>query len=322
MKTYDVIEMGELLVDFTMNGKNERGNAIFEACPGGAPCNVLAMLSKLGRKTSFLGKVGRDSFGEQLRNTLSDLGIDTSHLYEDTTVHTTLAFVHTLPDGDREFSFYRNPGADMMLTEEEVFEEYIRQAQVFHFGTLSMTHEGVRKATKKAVELAKKNGILITFDPNLLPPLWKSLEEAKEQMKYGFSKCDVLKISDNELRFISEKEDHDEGICILQEKYGIPLIFLTLGKDGSRAYYKGRRVEEKGYNVRVTDTTGAGDTFCGNIIHYVLQYGLDTLTEEKLREILVFANSAAALVTTKKGAICSRPEREEILSLIKKEKRM
>ena len=322
MKTYDVIEMGELLVDFTMNGKNERGNAIFEACPGGAPCNVLAMLSKLGRKTSFLGKVGRDSFGEQLRNTLSDLGIDTSHLYEDTTVHTTLAFVHTLPDGDREFSFYRNPGADMLLTEEEVFEEYIRQAQVFHFGTLSMTHEGVRKATKKAVELAKKNRILITFDPNLRPPLWKSLEEAKEQMKYGFSKCDVLKISDNELRFISEKEDYDEGIYILQEKYGIPLIFLTLGKDGSRAYYKGWRVEEKGYNVQVTDTTGAGDTFCGNIIHYVLQYGLDTLTEEKLREILVFANSAAALVTTKKGAICSMPEREEILSLIKKEKRM
>lgn len=322
MKTYAVIAMGELLIDFTMNGKNERGNPMFEACPGGAPCNVLAMLNKLGRKTSFLGKVGRDSFGEQLKNTLKHAGIDTSHLYEDENVHTTLAFVHTLPDGDREFSFYRNPGADMMLTEEEISEEYIRQAKVFHFGTFSMTHEGVRKATKKAVELAKKNGLLITFDPNLRPPLWETMEEAKEQMKYGFSKCDVLKISDNEVQFISGKEDYDEGIKLLQKEYKIPLIFLTLGKDGSRAYYKGMRIEEKGYNVQVADTTGAGDTFCGNIIHYVLQYGLETLTEENIREILAFANSAAALVTTKKGAICSMPEQEEIVSLMKKEKRI
>lgn len=322
MKKFDAIAMGELLIDFTMNGKTERGNSVFEACPGGAPCNVLAMLSKLGRKTSFLGKVGKDSFGEYLKNTLNNVGIDTSYLYEDEAVHTTLAFVHTLPDGDREFSFYRNPGADMMLTEEEVMEEYICRANLFHFGTLSMTHEGVRKATKKAVELAKKNGLIVTFDPNLRPPLWENQEEAKVQMRYGFSKCDVLKISDNEVQFITGETDYDEGIRLLREEYHIPLILLTLGKDGSRAYYKDMRVEEKGYHVQVTDTTGAGDTFCGNIIHYVLQYGLETLTEERLREILAFANSAAALVTTKKGAICSMPEREEILSLMKKEKRI
>ncbi|GAB5615148.1 carbohydrate kinase [Faecalimonas hominis] len=322
MKTYDVIALGELLIDFTMNGENERGNSMFEACPGGAPCNVLAMLNKLGRKTSFLGKVGKDAFGIQLRKTLETAGIDTSKLYEDREVHTTLAFVHTLPDGDREFSFYRNPGADMMLVEEEVTEEYIRQARVIHFGTISMTHDGVRNATKKAVELAKKNGLLITFDPNLRPPLWESLESAKEQMEYGFSQCDVLKISDNELQFASGKEDYDEGICILQEKYKIPLIFLTLGKEGSRAYYKGMCVEEKGYNVQAVDTTGAGDTFCGSVIHAVLKYGLETLTEEKLREILAFANSAGALVTTKKGALCSIPKQEEIMELMKKEKRI
>ena len=186
-----------------------------------------------------------DAFGIQLRKTLETAGIDTSKLYEDREVHTTLAFVHTLPDGDREFSFYRNPGADMMLVEEEVTEEYIRQAKVIHFGTISMTHDGVRNATKKAVELAKKNGLLITFDPNLRPPLWESLESAKEQMEYGFSQCDVLKISDNELQFASGKEDYDEGICILQEKYKIPLIFLTLGKKGSCAYYAKENVWKK-----------------------------------------------------------------------------
>ncbi|WP_461812411.1 carbohydrate kinase family protein [Faecalimonas sp.] len=322
MKEYDVIAMGELLIDFTMNGKNERGNTIFEACPGGAPCNVLAMLSKLGRKTSFLGKVGQDFFGRQLRNRLKDVGIDTSCLYEDKLVPTTLAFVHTLMEGDREFSFYRNPGADMMLVEEEVFEEYICQAKVFHFGTLSMTHEKVKRATKKAVELAKKNGLLITFDPNLRSPLWESLEDAKEQMNYGFLKCDVLKISDNELQFVSGKENYNEGIKCLQEKYKIPLIFLTLGKGGSRAYYRNICVEEKAYNVPTVDTTGAGDTFCGNVIHYVLQYGIENLTEKKLREILTFANSAAAIVTTRKGALCSMPTQQEILELIKKEKRI
>lgn len=322
MKTYDVIAMGELLIDFTANGKNERGNTVFEACPGGAPCNVLAMLSKLGRKTSFLGKVGKDSFGRQLRNNLKDTGIDTSHLYEDKIVPTTLAFVHTLADGDREFSFYRNPGADMMLEEQEVSEEYICQAKIFHFGTLSMTHEKVKRATRKAVELAKKNGLLITFDPNLRPLLWENLEDAKEQMKYGFSKCDVLKISDNELQFVSGKENYDEGIKLLQEKYKIPLIFLTLGRGGSRVYYGKICVEEKAYDVPVIDTTGAGDTFCGNVIHFILQYGVENLTEKNLREILDFANSAAAIVTTRKGALCSMPEQKEILALMKKEKRI
>ena len=317
-KKYDVIALGELLIDFTMNGQSEQGNNMFEACPGGAPCNVLALLNKMGKKTAFIGKVGKDQFGTLLRDTITEAGIDASNLMVDENVNTTLAFVHTFPDGDREFSFYRNPGADMMLTADEVNPEVVKDTKVFHFGTLSMTHEGVREATKKAVETAKANGCLVSFDPNLRPPLWSSLDLAKEQMEYGFGKCDILKISDNEIQFVSGKEDYDEGIAYLQETYNIPLILLTMGKDGSRAYYKGMRVERPGFSVKAIETTGAGDTFCGSSLNYLVDHDFDNLTEEQLGEMLTFANAAAALVTTKKGAIKAMPVKEEVLELIQK----
>ena len=315
-RLYDVTAMGEMLIDFTLNGQSEQGNHLFEACPGGAPCNVLAMLNKLGRKTAFIGKVGEDQFGRLLKGTIDELGIETKGLILDKEIHTTLAFVHTFPDGDREFSFYRKPGADMMLTEEEVDYDLIRQSRIFHFGTLSMTDEPVRSATKKALEVAKEAGCLITFDPNLRPPLWNSLDEAKKQMEYGFQYCDMLKISDNEIQFVSGKEDYDEGICCLQDKYNIPLIFLTMGKDGSRAYYKDIRVERKGFQVKAIETTGAGDTFCGCSIHGLLTHGLEGLTEEILGDMLTYANAGAALITMKKGAIRSMPEPENITKLI------
>lgn len=317
-KKYDVIALGELLIDFTMNGQSEQGNNMFEACPGGAPCNVLALLNKMGKKTAFIGKVGKDQFGALLRDTITEAGIDASNLKVDENVNTTLAFVHTFPDGDREFSFYRNPGADMMLTADEVNPEVVKDTKVFHFGTLSMTHEGVREATKKAVETAKANGCLVSFDPNLRPPLWGSLDLAKEQMEYGFGKCDILKISDNEIQFVSGKEDYDEGIAYLQETYNIPLILLTMGKDGSRAYYKGMRVERPGFSVKAIETTGAGDTFCGSSLNYLVDHDFENLTEEQLGEMLTFANAAAALVTTKKGAIKAMPVKEEVLELIQK----
>lgn len=316
-KKYDVIALGELLIDFTMNGQSEQGNNMFEACPGGAPCNVLALLNKMGKKTAFLGKVGKDQFGTLLKNTITEAGIDASRLVMDDTVNTTLAFVHTFPDGDREFSFYRNPGADMMLTEEEVDPAFIAQTKIFHFGTLSMTHDEVRAATKKAVQAAKDAGCLVSFDPNLRPPLWSSLDLAKEQMEYGFGMCDILKISDNEIQFVSGKEDYDEGIKYLQEKYDIPLILLTMGRDGSRAYYKGMRVERPGFSVKAIETTGAGDTFCGSSLNYIAEHGFDSLTEDQLGELLTFANAAAAIVTTKKGAIRSMPERAEVEELIR-----
>ncbi len=317
-KLYDVTAMGELLIDFTMNGQSEQGNNMFEACPGGAPCNVLAMLNKLGRKTAFVGKVGQDQFGRLLKETIADSGIETRGLVMDEDIRTTLAFVHTFPDGDREFSFYRNPGADMMLSEDEVDYDLIRQSKVFHFGTLSMTDEPAKTATKKALEAAREAGCLITFDPNLREPLWKSLDDAKEAMEYGFGYCDMLKISDNEIQFISGKEDYDEGIRYLQEKYHIPVIFLTMGKDGSRAYYKDIRVERAGFSVKAIETTGAGDTFCGCAINGLLKYGLEGLTEETLGELLTYANAGAALITLKKGAIRSMPEPAQIEEMIQK----
>ena len=318
MRNYDVIALGELLIDMTDNGMSGQGNTLFEANPGGAPCNVLAMLNKLGRKTAFVGKVGQDQFGRLLKETIADSGIETRGLAMDEDIRTTLVFVHTFPDGDREFSFYRNPGADMMLSEDEVDYDLIRQSKVFHFGTLSMTDEPVKTATKKALEAAREAGCLITFDPNLREPLWKSLDDAKEAMEYGFQYCDMLKISDNEIQFISGKEDYDEGIRYLQEKYHIPVIFLTMGKDGSRAYFKDIRVERAGFPVKAVETTGAGDTFCGCAINGLLKYGLEGLTEETLGELLTYANAGAALITLKKGAIRSMPEPAQIEEMIRK----
>ena len=316
-RKFDVTALGELLIDFTENGSSSQGNPVMEANPGGAPCNVLAMLERLGKKTAFIGKVGRDMFGTQLKNAVEEVGIDTRNLIMDENCHTTLAFVHTYPDGDRDFSFYRDPGADMMLTKEEVQKDLIEASRIFHFGTLSSTHEGVREATRYAIELAKEAGCIVTFDPNLRPPLWKSLEDARAEIEYGMSKCDVLKISDNEVEFMCGTTDYNKGAAMLQEKYNIPLILITMGKDGSRAYYKDMIVEAAPFLQENTiETTGAGDTFCASTLNYVLDHDLEDLTEENLKELLTFANAAASLITTRKGALRVMPTREEVESFI------
>jgi len=317
MKKYHVTALGELLIDFTENGLSNQGNFLMEANPGGAPCNVLAMLQKLGKKTAFIGKVGNDFLGKHLKKVVEEVGIDTRNLLLDEDVHTTLAFVHTYADGDRDFSFYRNPGADMNLRAEEIDEDLISQSEIFHFGSLSLTHPGVREATKKALQIARDKGCLITYDPNLRPPLWSSLEEAKEQIASGMQWCDVMKISDNEIQWFTGKEDFDEGIRVLQDTYHIPLILLSMGKDGSRAYYKGMRVEAKPFLQKNTiETTGAGDTFCACVINYVLEHGLQDLTEENLQEMLTFANAAASLITTRKGALRVMPEKADVEAMI------
>lgn len=316
-KQFDVTALGELLIDFTENGVSSQGNPLLEANPGGAPCNVLAMLERLGKKTAFIGKVGKDMFGSQLKAAVEEVGIDTQGLIMDEEIHTTLAFVHTYPDGDRDFSFYRNPGADMMLTKEEVSEELIRNSRIFHFGTLSSTHEGVRAATRHAIEIAKAAGCTITFDPNLRPPLWKSLDDAKTEIEYGLTKCDVLKISDNEVEFLFGTTDYDRGAALIREKYNIPLVLITMGKDGSRAYYKNLRVESAPFLQENTiETTGAGDTFCASVLNYVLEHGLEDLTADNLSEMLTFANAAASLITTRKGALRVMPKRQEVLDFI------
>ncbi|HAH61481.1 MAG TPA: carbohydrate kinase [Treponema sp.] len=316
-KEFDVVALGELLIDFTSSGISDQGNQLFEANPGGAPCNVLAMLQKLGRKTAFIGKVGKDQFGVLLAGTLRGLGIDTRNLMTDPVCNTTLAFVHTAPDGDRSFSFYRKPGADMMLNEDDIGEDLFRNARLFHFGTLSMTHEGVREATKKAVALAQKNHLTISFDPNLRPPLWDSLDEAKEQMQYGISVCDILKISDDELSFVTGCAVVEDSVNVLRKISPARLILVTMGKKGSQAFCNGVHVEKKTFSsLRPVDTTGAGDTFCGCALDFVLDHDLDNLESGELADMLLFANAAASIVTTRKGALRVMPERSEIESLL------
>ena len=317
-KRFDVLALGELLIDFTENGQSEQGNPLLEANPGGAPCNVLAMLQKLGKRTAFVGKVGKDMFGTQLRQAAEDAGICMDYLLEDEAVHTTLAFVKTFPNGDRDFSFYREPGADMMLRGDELPPEALQNARIFHFGTLSMTHPEVRFATRKAVTLAKEAEALISFDPNLRPPLWHDLEEAREQIAWGLSRCDILKIADNELEFMTGETDFDRGAAALKRLYpNIRLLNVTAGADGSYSYYGDKRVFVPSFRLGGTiETTGAGDTFCACVLNFVLENGIEKLGEKQLTDMLRFANAAAYLVTTKKGAIRSMPEREQVLAIL------
>ena len=291
-KKYDVTALGELLIDFVQNGLSDQGNPL-----------------------------GNDMFGRMLKTRAGGEGIDMTGLFMDEEVHTTLAFVEKLPNGDRDFSFYRKPGADIMLTKDEVKASaaLIEGARIFHFGTLSMTDDDVEKATKEAVKIAKKAGCVISFDPNLRPPLWSSEEKAKEKIRWGLSQCDVLKISDNEITFMTGEEDLDKGIHKIIDQYHIPLVFATFGPDGSKAYCGGKEVYEAGFlNPNTIETTGAGDTFCASALLHVLKYGIEGLdNEEHLHELLTFANAAASLVTTKKGALCVMPTVDQVEAYIK-----
>lgn len=319
MKKYDVVAMGELLIDFTYCGESKKFNPIFEANPGGAPCNVLAMLKKYGRSCTFIGKIGNDLFGKMLISVLDNIGIDYKGLIVDDFYNTTLAFVKNDDNGDREFSFYRNPGADMMLRTDEIDYDEIKQSKIFHFGSLSMTDEGVRLATKKAIECAKINKLMISYDPNLRPLLWKSMDEAREQILYGLSKCDVLKISDNELEFVTGTSNFDRGVKFIMKKFpNIRLLNLTAGEHGSYSYYKNVKAYMPSYLLGGTvDTTGAGDTFCGSTLNYLLDHDLERLTYDNLRDMLRISNAAAYLVTTQKGAIRSMPSPDEVKEVVK-----
>ena len=317
-KEFDVVALGELLVDFTQNGLSEQGNTLFEANPGGAPANVLAMLRKLGKSCAFIGKVGKDSFGDMLARTVADAGIDTRALMRDPVIPTTLAVVHTFPNGDRDFSFYRKPGADIMLRIEELDEDMLRSCRIFHFGTLSLTDEPCKSATKRAYDLAKASGALISFDPNLRPPLWPDEKSAKAAIEWGLARCDILKISDNEIEFMTGEKDFDKGAAILQARYPqIRLLNVTAGADGSFSYYGKKHVFVPACKLGgVIETTGAGDTFCASVLNFVLERGLDGLSEDDLTAMLRFANTAAYIVTTKKGAIRSMPARAQVEELL------
>ena len=313
---FDVVAFGELLIDFISDGVGTNGNPVYEANPGGAPCNVLAMLGKLGYHTAFIGKVGKDDFGRQLIAALQSIGISTEGLIADEKANTTLAFVHKKPDGDRDFSFYREKGADTLLQKEEIDLSLLENCRIFHFGTLSMTDEPALSATKFALEHAKRAGALVSFDPNYRPPLWKNEALAKKAALYGIKNCDILKIADNELQWLTGIEDIDSAVEQLKQQSSAKLMFVTLGKKGSLAYTQNRKVYAPAFlTPKTVDTTGAGDTFCACALGFTLQHGIYDLTEKQLSDLLRFANAAASIVTTRKGALLSMPEQKEIEAL-------
>ena len=273
MKKYDAVALGELLIDFTNEGSSLKGNPLFEANPGGAPCNVLSMLSKLHRKTAFIGRVGNDMFGRQLQETLARIGIDPAGLSFDDNVKTTLAFVGRTKDGDREFSFYRAPGADMMLSKEDVPLSLLQDTKLFHFGTLSMSSLCSEEATKTAVSAAREAGALISFDPNIRQALWEDKEILRAAISYGISVSDILKFSDDEIIWYTGGDDIDKAAEELKKETGAKLILLTLGKNGSIAYYNDSKVFSPAIPCdEVIDATGAGDCFLGCCLDIVLRY--------------------------------------------------
>ena len=315
---YDVVAMGELLIDFTCVSKDGEGYPTMAAHPGGAPANFLAALAKFGTSAALLGKVGNDAFGKLLVGTLEQAGIGTSGIIMTDDVFTTLAFVTLDETGNREFSFSRKPGADTCLRYDELNMELIDNAKVFHFGTLSLTDEPARTTTYKAVEYAKAAGKLITYDPNLRKPLWKDLEEAKKQLIWGMTKADVVKISDEEVEFLWGL-GVEEGADYILKNFDVKLVFVTCGADG--CYFKNAVASGKVPSlsgIKVVDTTGAGDIFGGSAVYKLLQTGKapETLNEDELREVVTFACTSAGLSTTKPGGISSVHEYQQVLDRI------
>ena len=311
----DVVAIGELLIDFTFKSADNDGYPTMEAHPGGAPANFLAALNRYGYKTAMLGKVGNDAFGKLLIGTLQKAGIETKGMIVSGDVFTTLAFVTLDGQGDREFSFARKPGADTQIRFEEIDLTLVDEAKVLHFGTLSLTDEPARTATYKLVEYAKNKGKLITYDPNLRKPLWKSMEEAKEQLLWGLQYADVVKISDEEVEFLFGL-DPKAGAAHILENYPVKLVFVTCGADGCVFQNKICSGHVPGLNgLSVVDTTGAGDIFGGSAVSQILKYekAPEELNEEELRQIVRFACTAAGLSTTKPGGISSVPALETVL---------
>ena len=311
----DVVALGELLIDFATVSTDADGYPTMAAHPGGAPANFLAALTKFGAKTALIGKVGSDTFGKLLLGTLDQAGIGTRGMVVTDEVFTTLAFVTFDAHGDRDFAFSRKPGADTCLSFEEIDLSLIDEAKVFHFGTLSLTHEPARTATQKCVAYAKSKEKLITYDPNLRKPLWSDLEEAKEQLLWGLSQADVVKISDEEVEFLFGL-GVEEGAAHILENFGVKLVFVTCGADG--CFFKNANAE--GHvpslsGIQVIDTTGAGDIFGGSAVWKLLQTGKapEELNEAELRDIVSFACTAAGLSTTKPGGISSVPEYDEVI---------
>ena len=324
-KKTDVVALGELLVDFTHAGQSERGNWLFEANPGGAPCNVLAMLSRLGRSTQFIGKVGDDLFGHMLASKVEQAGVGVKHLAMSGKRKTTLAFVKNSSDGERDFSFYRKGAADLALRKRDVSAKAIASSRMFHFGTLSMTAEPALSATQWALRAALKKGCIVSFDPNYRRELWQSEKQARKAVLCGAAVCHVMKIADDELEAVTGKSDIKGGVLYLKRRGdNLKLVTVTLGKKGAAAFFFGEggggtAVEAfaPAFDVEAVDTTGAGDAFAACVLDEVLERGLEGFTVPRLESMLSFAQAASALVVGKRGALLSMPDRSEVGSFLK-----
>lgn len=316
-REYDVIALGELLVDFNALHSNDFDSVVYESNPGGAPCNVLAMLSNLQKRTAFIGKVGDDFLGHALQQRIVRMGISTEGLSKDKKRNTTLAFLNDSKTYPHQYLFYRNRTADMNLDEGDVDADMLSRTRIFHFGSLSFTHKRCRKATRKAIKAAKSKHRLISFDPNYRPVLWPGEEEARKWMLYGCSVCDILKVEASELAFITQQTTIQNGVDFLQKHYSISLILVTSGEAGSQAFMGNRKVYQEAFLTnRTIDTTGAGDTFLGCCLAYILEQGME-LSDHQLQEMLFRANAAASLETTRKGAIRAMPTQEELEDYLK-----
>lgn len=314
---YDVVALGELLIDFTPAGKSENGNTLFEMNPGGAPANVLTAVTKLGGKCAFIGMVGDDQFGHFLKHVLDKNMIETRGLKNTVKANTTLAFVHLDELGDRSFTFYRNPGADVMLSIEDIDRTLIDESKIFHFGSLSLTDEPSKAATLTALMYAKQTGKVISYDPNWRPTLWKDEISAKEVIFSPLKYVDIAKLSLEELYFLTGESDIQVASSKLYDM-GIKLVLVTLGKDGCYYKHSSGSGQIPAFHVDVVDTTGAGDAFLGGILYNISKIGcpIEKIDHGDIEEIIRFSNAVGGLCTTKKGAIPAMPSMDEVKKLL------
>jgi len=310
----DVTTIGEVLIDFTPSGVSPQGNPLFEQNPGGAPANVAVCLSRLGCSAAVIGKVGADQFGEFLKNTLDRAGVLTEGLVRTERCGTTMAFVHLSETGDRSFSFYRNPGADLLLEPADLKLELIDKCSILHFGSVSMTGEPSRSATLEAVGYAREKGKIISYDPNLRLNLWSSPEEARNRIMAAVHMADILKVSDDELLFLTGEKDMETGAKTLMTDYNIKLVLVTAGPRGAHAFSSQGSAFHPAYSVKTIDTTGAGDAFIGGFLYQLIKSGREpeSLTQNELKEFLAFGNAVGSLVTTRKGGIPAMPDINEV----------
>ncbi len=316
MKQYPLVAMGELLVDLTQVGVQDNGVAILAANPGGAPANVAVAAARLGLKPAFIGRVGQDAFGADLRRVLEGNGVDTTGLSADSAVPTTLAVVTVNDAGERSFAFYRSPGADICLESKHVPSSLLENAEIFHFGSVSLTAEPCKSAVLDAAAQAKQAGAIITYDPNYRPALWDSEDRAVNEMRAPLPLVDILKISDEEVTLVSGETSIELGAEALLSK-GITLVLITLGAEGVYYATKAFSGHVAGFSVKVADTNGAGDTFFGAFLSRVSHRGgMDNLMQTELEEMLRYANAAAAITTSRPGAIPAMPTAEEVEKML------